>query len=259
MLRRIIFFGLILVLAVGMSTAQAFATSEEDMEKEASNVAKLLISCRAVIAQNQGLFNNPEVGDKGFTGDVYVSKVIEHFKNATGIEISESDATSSDPVKKALGTLLVSTKNVIDESQKVLNTKGKGFKKVIPAIVGRRTGYKYTKAMGGDYYLKQTSLKYRNPANHPDAFEAKILKEFESEGYSKGQGKGTVVTKADGSKIYRYMQPLYIKPVCLKCHGDPKGSKDIAGRIKEGYKEGDVRGAVSVMIPYPSEDLAQAK
>jgi len=259
MFKRIMFFGLILVFTVGISTVQVFAVNEEDLENEASNVAKLLISCRAVIAKNQGLFNNPEVGDKGFTGEVYASKVIEHFKNATGVVISETDATSSDPVKKALGTLLVSTKKVIDESQKVLNTKGKGFKKVIPAIVGRRTGYKYTKAMGGDYYLKQTSMKYRNPANHPDAFEAKILKEFESDGYPKGQGKGTFVTKADGSKIYRYMQPLYIKPVCLKCHGDPKGSKDIAGRIKEGYKEGDVRGAVSVMIPYPSENVAQAK
>lgn len=259
MLRRIIFFGLILVFAVGMSTSRVFAINEKDLENEAGNIAKLLISCRAVIAQNQGLFNNPEIGDKGFTGDVYVGKVIEHFKNATGIEISESDASSSDPLKKTLGTLLVSTKKVIDESQKVLNTKGKGFKKVIPAIVGRRTGFKYNKAMGGGYNLKQTSMKYRNPANHPDAFEAKILKEFESAGYPKGEGKGEVVTTPDGSKVYRYMQPLYIKAVCLKCHGDPKGAKDIAGRLKEGYKEGEVRGAVSVMIPYSSERLAKAK
>ncbi len=259
MLRKIIFFVLILVFAVGMSTSRAFAINEKNLENEAGNIAKLLISCRAVIAQNQGLFNNPEIGDKGFTGDVYVGKVIEHFMNATGIEISESDASSSDPVKKALGTLLVSTKKVIDESQKVLNTKGKGFKKVIPAIVGKRTGFKYNKAMGGGYYLKQTSMKYRNPANHPDAFETKILKEFESDGYPKGQGKGEVVTTPDGSKVYRYMQPLYIKAVCLKCHGFPKGEKDIAGRLKEGYKEGEVRGAVSVIIPYSSERLAKAK
>ncbi|MCR4318972.1 MAG: hypothetical protein NUV74_01370, partial [Candidatus Brocadiaceae bacterium] len=140
MLRRIMFFGLILVFSVGMSTAWVIADSEKDLEKQAENVAKLLVSCRAVIAGNQGLFNNPEIGDKGFTGDVYVAKVIEHFKNATGVEISEADASSSDPVKKALGTLLVSTKSVIDESQTVLNTKDKGFKNVIPAIVGRRTG-----------------------------------------------------------------------------------------------------------------------
>jgi hypothetical protein len=35
---------------------------KKDLENEASNVAKLLISCRAVIAQNEGLFNNPEIG-----------------------------------------------------------------------------------------------------------------------------------------------------------------------------------------------------
>jgi hypothetical protein len=259
MLKRIMFFGLILVFAVSMSTSRVFAVNEKDLENEAANIAKLLISCRAVIAQNQGLFNNPEIGDKGFTGDVYVGKVIEHFKSATGIEISESDATSSDSMKMTLGTLLVSTKKVIDESQKVLNTKGKGFKKVIPAIVGRRTGFKYNKAMGGGYYLKQTSMKYRNPANHPDAFETKILKEFETADYPKGQGKGVVVTTPDGSKVYRYMQPLYIKAVCLKCHGFPKGEKDIAGRLKEGYKEGEVRGAVSVIIPCSTERLADAK
>jgi len=113
--------------------------------------------------------------------------------------------------------------------------------------------------MGSDYYLKQTSLKYRNPANSPDAFEARILKEFEAEDYPKGQGKGRVVDSSDGSKKYRYMLPLYIGAACLKCHGDPKGEKDIAGRIKEGYKEGEVRGAISVMVPYPSEALAQKK
>ncbi|MGR3293602.1 MAG: hypothetical protein ACUZ9M_06265, partial [Candidatus Scalindua sp.] len=104
MLKRIIFFGLILVFAVGMSTSRVFAVNEKDLENEAANIAKLLISCRAIIAQNQDLFNNPEIGDKGFTGDVYISKVIEHFKSASGIEISESDASSSDPVEKALGT-----------------------------------------------------------------------------------------------------------------------------------------------------------
>lgn len=259
MLRKLMFVGLALVFTASMSVAQVFAVSEANLAKQSSLVAKLLISCRAIIAQNQGLFNDPEKGDKGFTGEVYVSKVKEHFRKATGVEVSESDVSSSDPTEKALGTLLVSTKKVIDESQKVLNQKGRGFKKVIPAIVGRRTGYKYTKAMGDGYSLKQTSTIYRNPANRPDAFEIKILKQFEKADYPKGQGTGEVVSNADGSKVYRYMQPLYIKAACLKCHGDPKGTKDIAGRIKEGYKEGELRGAVSVMVPYSSTDLAQSE
>ena len=63
--------------------------------------------------------------------------------NTTGIEVSESYVSSADPLKKALGALLVSTKDIIDESQKVLNIRGLGFKNVIPAIVGRWAAYKY--------------------------------------------------------------------------------------------------------------------
>lgn len=249
MLKKLMFIGLAVIFVFSINRDQVFSADTSSLEKQANLVAKLLVSCRAVIARQQKLFNDPEIGDKGFTGDVYIGKVIEHFKGVTGMEISENDASSSDPVKKALGTLLASTKKVIDESQRVLNMKGKGFKNVIPAIVGRRTGYKYNKAMGVGFYLKQTSVKYRNPANHPDAFETKILKEFEAAGYEKGKGHGEIITNSDGSKVYRYMLPVYIEKACLKCHGFPKGEKDIAGRIKEGYKEGEIRGAISVMLP----------
>jgi len=257
-LKRLILSGLILAVTF-IPSAQVFAVEEKDLEKQADLIAKLLVSCRAIIAQNQGLINDPDKGDKGFTGDIYISKVREHFKNATDLEVSENDASSSDPVKRSLGTLLCSAKAVINESQKVINMKGKGFKEIIPAVVGRRTGFKYNKAMGVGYYLKQTSIRYRNPANHPDDLETRYLNKFEVPGYPKDKGEGVVITNSDGSKVYRYMLPVYIKPACLKCHGDPKGEKDIAGGIKEGYKEGEVRGAISVMIPYSPANPVQAE
>jgi len=167
LLRKLIFIGMVLVFAA-VSTAQTVTVEEKDLEKQANLIAKLLVSCRAIIAQNQDLINDPEKGDKGFTGDVYTSNIKTHFKNATDIDVSENDAFSPDPVKKSLGVLLCSAKAVIDESQKVINMKGKGFKKIIPAVVGRRTSFKFNKAMGVGYYLKQTSIRYRNPANHPD-------------------------------------------------------------------------------------------
>ena len=233
---------------------RVFAFDEKELEKQSDLIAKLLVSCRAIIAQNQDLFNDPEKGDKGFTGDVYISKIRAHFKDATGIEVSESDASSTDPVKKALGLLLVSAKAIIDESQTVLNIRGSGFKNVIPAIVGRRISHKYiySKALsGGGYYLKQTSIEYRNPANRPDAFESKIFNRFKEPGHPKGKGIGESITYTDGFKVYRYMLPIYIEPACLQCHGEPKGEKDITGRVKEGYRLGELRGAISVMVPYP--------
>jgi general secretion pathway protein A len=251
MLKKLMFIGLYSVFAFLVTGVPVHAVDEKELEKQSELIAKLLVSCRAIIAQNQDLFNDPVKGDKGFTGDVYVSKVKEHFKKVTGIEVSESDASSTDPLKKALGNLLVSTKDVIDESQKVLNIRGLGFKNVIPAIVGRRAGYKYKKAMGSGYYLKQTSMEYRNPVNMPDTFESNIFKRFKEPGHPKDKGIGETITYSDGFKVYRYMLPLYIEPACLQCHGEPKGEKDITGRIKEGYKEGELRGAISVMVPYP--------
>jgi hypothetical protein len=251
MLKKLMFIGLFLVVTFLITGVQVFAVDEKELERQSDLIAKLLVCCRAVIAQNQDLFNDPEKGDKGFTGDVFISKVKEHYMNTTGIEVSESDASSADPLKKALGALLVSTKNIMDESQNVLNIKGLGFKNVIPAIVGRRAGYKYKKAMGAGYYLKQTSMEYRNPVNMPDAFESNIFKRFEEPGYPKDKGIGESITYSDGFKIYRYMLPIYMEPACLQCHGEPKSEKDITGRIKEGYKLGELRGAISVMVPYP--------
>jgi hypothetical protein len=54
------------------------------------------------------------------------------------------------------------------------------------------------------------------------------------------------------------MKPLAIKPVCLTCHG---GEKDIPDTVKSelekvypfdqatGYKQGELRGAVSIKQP----------
>ena len=47
------------------------------------------------------------------------------------------------------------------------------------------------------------------------------------------------------------MLPLYIEQECLQCHGEPKGERDITGRVKEGYRLDELRGAISVIIPYP--------
>ena len=251
LLKKLLFIGMVLMFA-SISTTRLSAEEEKDLERQANLIAKLLVSCRAIIAQNQDLINDPEKGNKGFTGDIYISKVKAHFKSTTGLDVSENDAFSADPVKISLGALLCSAKAVIDESQKVINMKGKEFKKIIPAVVGRRTSFKYNKAMGVGYYLKQTSIRYRNPANHPDVLETKYLNEFEAPGYPKDKGSGEVVINSDGSKVYRYMLPISIKPSCLKCHGEPEGEKDISGGIKEGYKEGEIRGAISVMIPYSS-------
>ncbi|OHB90123.1 MAG: hypothetical protein A3D13_06855 [Planctomycetes bacterium RIFCSPHIGHO2_02_FULL_40_12] len=85
----------------------------------------------------------------------------------------------------------------------------------------------------------------------PDAFESKIFRKFKEPGYPKGKGIGEAITYSDGFRVYRYMLPLYIEQECLQCHGEPKGERDITGRVKEGYRLDELRGAISVIMPYP--------
>jgi hypothetical protein len=43
--------------------------------------------------------------------------------------------------------------------------------------------------------------------------------------------------------------PIYYSQDCLVCHGSPKGILDISGYPREGAKEGELAGAISIRIP----------
>jgi methyl-accepting chemotaxis protein len=96
--------------------------------------------------------------------------------------------------------------------------------------------------------VRQTSLKYRNPDNKPDAFETSVLQNFE-----RGKVDKDYMTRwNDGSNVYvRLLRPLVITSTCMACHGKPE---DIPALIREkyghdlatGYQVGDIRGAISI-------------
>jgi len=77
-----------------------------------------------------------------------------------------------------------------------------------------------------------TSLNPINPDNAPDKWETLALKKFE-----KGIKEVSEVVKIKGERYMRLMRPLIIEKPCLKCHA------------VHGYKEGDIRGGISVLVP----------
>jgi diguanylate cyclase (GGDEF)-like protein len=79
-----------------------------------------------------------------------------------------------------------------------------------------------------------TSLKPIRSENKPSPWERPVLEAFES-------GLKEYGTFFDGS--YRYMAPLKTEISCLKCHE------------AQGYKLGDIRGGISLTIPYTRTSL----
>lgn len=225
------------LVAVGVSPLIA----GEKEESIAVALAEYLISARAVIAKNQTLINDAAKGDKGFTATVYEEQVRREFMTRTSADILK---LGSDDFGKALSDIHQSAKQVVTESQAQINEPGKAFKGFNPAAFGAKVGAVLQKR--SDIQVKQTSTHFRATYNKPDEYETAVLKKFTSG--AKDQVHTEEVTSG-GKKILRHMVPLYIAQSCLNCHGDPAGSVDVSGHKREGYKEGDLRGAISVMVP----------
>ncbi len=236
-------FAILYVFALSFAI-QANAYAITDGSEISEDLAMALVSGRSVVAKNQTLINNPDIGDKGLTSEIFIKKMSNEYKARTGKDLLHSGNISENKVFKQF---IQSIKEILNEAQPVINKKGEGFKGFIPASFGLYVGEHFKEKTG--ITLKQTSHRYRNRANKPDGFEDKILTEFEKAGYPKGKDYYEVISN-NGTKVVRYMKPLYVEHACLMCHGEPAGEYDITGRKKEGYREGDLRGAISVVYPF---------
>ena len=204
---------------------------------------KLLQVGRGVLSENQATINDASKGDKGITGDYIANQVIDRFRKATKIDLSRPATVPQAPLFLAM---VESEKEVIDEAQPVINKQGVGFKGIIPAVFARKSGERFYRKTG--IRVKLTSIDYRFPGNRPDEFESEVLRIFADTRHPKGQpySKATIL---DGRPVLRMMDPEYAATTCLSCHGNPKGERDVTGAKKEGWHEGDLAGAISIVIP----------
>jgi len=225
------------VLITPSLQAANLSIPEAKADEAARSVAAMLVAGRGVVASHQKLINDPDKGDKGFTPDYVAEQMSEAFAKSTG---TRPEGITDPDVKAAVMATLDASKKAIANNQSRINQPGKAFKGFIPAVYGRVTGNILKGESGVE--IKQTTFEPRNSYNTPDAYELGILKRF-------AETKPSVGTGEKVGTSYRYLQPIYIQEACLQCHGDPKGEKDIAGKTKEGYKLGDLRGAISVTLP----------
>jgi hypothetical protein len=226
-------------LVSGAVLAGPLPLDEAGAKQSAELITSLFVAGRSVVAKHQTQINDAEKADKGFTPEYMTGKLREEFKQITGTDI---DAIAPPPVKDAVLAALDASSKAVQDNQGRINEPGKAFKGFIPAVYGRVTG-NILKGRTG-IAVKQTTFEPRNAYNKPDDFERGILSRFQDGSIPKGQGYGERVGNS-----YRYLKPIYIQEACLKCHGDPKGEMDIAGKPKEGYKLDELRGAISVEVP----------
>lgn len=122
------------------------------------------------------------------------------------------------------------------EERDIETPSGRTLTLITPAYMTRQVHELELESEGTQGHI--TSLNPIRPANAPDPWEASALRSFEL-----GEDEVTACQEINGEPYLRFMRPLLVDQSCLKCHAH------------QGYREGDVRGGISVSIPLEPHQL----
>lgn len=89
------------------------------------------------------------------------------------------------------------------------------------------------------YKFRVPKYSPRNPENTPNELEKVALDKIKS------QGLAELVVRQPNA--IHYFKPIALTAECMYCHGDPKGTPDPIGGIKEGWREGEIHGAFEII------------
>jgi len=123
---------------------------------------------------------------------------------------------------------------LVDPLRDIEISKGLTLTKINPAFMTREIAE--IAETRGQIQFHITSLKPIRPENRPTPREQKALIDFEN-----GVQEIGVMIPGEADRTYFYMAPLKTERACLKCHA------------RQGYKEGDIRGGISVTLPFIAE------
>jgi hypothetical protein len=235
-----------LVLAMGIVTMSLMWSAPVQAENEAEtaeHLIELIKIGRVIVSEQMDNINDASKADKGFTGDYMAGQVLERFKKHTRLDLRIPNVV---PQANLYLALVQSAKDVVHEAQPVINRVGISYKGFIPAVFAQRVEDQFYTKSG--VRMKLTSIDYRNANSKPDDFEAEVLRMFSDARHPKGKPymRSSMV---DGRPVLRMMSPEYVSQTCLTCHGEPRGKLTVGGMKKDGWKDEDLAGAISIVLP----------
>jgi PAS domain S-box-containing protein len=120
---------------------------------------------------------------------------------------------------------------------------------LVPQVVATQVAKRVTQ--NSKFYVRQVSLRYRNPENRPDQYETEQLKSLAKNPSQEVYG----IVKQGDTEVFRYLQPMLATASCLGCHGSYETAPNFVrerfppGHYSYNYHVGEMIGAVSVTIP----------
>ncbi|MCG6869223.1 MAG: DUF3365 domain-containing protein [Gammaproteobacteria bacterium] len=169
---------------------------------------------------------------------------------AIAADPQEVDAYAAEA--RAAGTqLFIELKKVVTEAAQA---KGAAAAIEVCNVKALPTSQRVSEETGMD--VGRTSHKLRNPKNAPDAWEKKVLADFQARkaaGEPLEEMEYYEVVDDNGKEVFRYMKAIPLGGVCFNCHGTSL-KPEVKARLDELYPEdkargfipGDLRGALTI-------------
>lgn len=169
--------------------------------------------------------------------------------NVVWIGVTQQQQAENEMREKAyvLNQQLNSVWEFIDINKDLINYDVDGtntYNRLHYSLVGKSIGKLFEQKT--NYVIRFTSFNPRNNADLPDSFELDSLVQFTEDDSLIELYK---VTKYKEKDTFRYMTPIHAEESCLDCHGTPIGELDPLGYPKEGWKVGELIGAISLVMP----------
>ncbi|MGD9209999.1 MAG: methyl-accepting chemotaxis protein [Desulfobacteraceae bacterium] len=112
----------------------------------------------------------------------------------------------------------------------------------VPVVTAMQTAAVNAEKSG--YHFRAPKVSPRNPQNLPTKEELQYLNQLKTQKIEE-----LLIVKENE---IRYLKPVKLTKDCLYCHGEPKGTKDPTGGIREGWKAGEIHGAFEIITPLDS-------
>ena len=240
--------GVLAATAIAIAANSPAAAPADEDAQIAKSLATMLRAGRTVVSRHQDSINDANLGNKGFDSKSVLAEASSIYQIAAGADPMSIDPNSRHG--KLIRMQMAAIGEVIDAHQETINRKGVGFKGFIPAVFGRLTNESFGRRAVGLAEMKVTAPPrfIRNAKTKADDWESGVISaKLLLASWPKDQSFAAV-TEAKGKTAHRTAVPEYYGASCLSCHGSPQGEIDITGYPKEGGKEGDLGGVISITL-----------
>ncbi|MBC8412508.1 diguanylate cyclase [bacterium] len=149
--------------------------------------------------------------------------------------LSESSALAhlTKSFRKAYQDVIVNNHIKLDE--KTIN--------LLPVKTSRAVSEKFSSLVDSQVHIRTVSDTPRNIINQASDEEIRLIQ------YFRDNPSEISVLRLSDNGGYIYGEPLYVKPLCLKCHGKREDAPKLIRDNYDGayeYKVGDIRGLLSI-------------